>query len=76
MKVFLFLMIISLFYLARKHKKSVADTHLKGWICHAFSIFSWMMLFCQSKLLHKSLWLRIVAAEVAVDHSLILCSTH
>ena len=33
------------------------------------------LLFCKTKLLHESLRLRIVTAEVAVDHCLILCTT-
>ena len=27
----------------RLYRKSVADTHLEGWICHAFAMFSWTM---------------------------------
>ena len=34
-----------------------------------------MMFLHKSELLHKSLWLRIMTAEVAVDHSLILSAT-
>ena len=33
------------------------------------------LLFCKTKLLHESLRLRIVTAEVAVDHCLVLCTT-
>ena len=53
----------------------MADTHFKGWICHALFAFMWMTLLCQSKLLHESLWLWIVTTEIAVDHSLILSTT-
>ena len=33
-------------------------------------------LLGKAKLLHEGLWLRIVTAEVAVDHGLVLCTTH
>ena len=68
------------------YRKTVADTHFEGGICHGFLLFSRMMsaeflqnigvLLCKSKLLHEGLWLRIVAAEVAVDYSLINCAAH
>ena len=74
----------------RLYGKSVADTHLEGWICHAFVMFScWMFtkktlreteesseLLCKTELLHEGLWLWIVTTEVAVDHCLVLCTTH
>ena len=76
MQVFLF---FNVTHQARLYRKSVADTHLEGRICHAFYVFPWKMftelLFCKSKLLHQGLWRWIMAAEVAVDHSLILCAT-
>ena len=76
MKVFLFLMIISLFYLVRIHEKSVADTRLKGCICHAFTTFVWMILLSQSEFLHEGLRLWIMTAEIAIDHGLILSTAH
>ena len=76
LKLFLFLNVT---HQARLYGKSVADTHLEGRICHAFCVFPWKMftelLLCKSKLLHQGLWRWIMAAEVAVDHSLILCTT-
>ena len=46
-----------------------------GFPTETFLILEPVMLFHQTELLHESLRLRIVTAEVAVDHSLILCAT-
>ena len=46
-----------------------------GFPTETFVILEPMMLFHQTEFLHESLRLRIVSAEVAVDHSLILCAT-
>ena len=49
------------------------DKQKRGYFSLAFILLSSdRRLFCKSEFLHKSLWLRIVSAEVAVDHSCIL----
>ena len=42
---------------------------------HAFYSVLKVFLLCKTKLLHQSLWLRVVTAEVSVDNSLILSSS-
>ena len=32
-------------------------------------------LLCKSELLHKCLWLRIVATEIAIDYRCLLCAS-
>ena len=35
----------------------------------------YLRLPCKSELLHKCLWLRIVATEIAIDHRCLLCAS-
>ena len=79
MQVFLFLKIISF---------SLYVDIVHGYIGKAWQIptskvgsatlslcFRGRCLLGKAKLLHESLWLWIVTAEVAVDHCLVLCTT-